>query len=150
MAPAEATAPADRLRLGSADLAVLARIVALWPAAAVLKRVLPLPRLARFFDAAPGNRSIDPARAARLIDGILRRAYRHRPGFCVERSLILFRLLRRAGQPVRLCFGVRRHGGGITGHAWVARLGDDTPIAERGDPRAHYATTYVYPAREAG
>lgn len=149
------------LSLRARDLPVLARIAVLWPAAAVLKRSVPVPRLAGLFGAAPrlgpgrgGPRrggAVPPWRLARLIDGVLRRAYRHRPGYCVERSLLLFHLLRRGGHPARLCFGVvRAPEGRLAGHAWVTLDGE--PVAEPVDPRTLYATTYASPedARRAG
>ena len=144
------TDEATPLRLRARDLPTLARIVALWPVAAVLKRSSPLPRLAETFDAAPRGGdtpggAVDPQRAARLVDGALRRAYRHRPGFCVERSLLLFHLLRRGGHPAHLCFGVAPDDGRLAGHAWVEI--DGAPVAERVDPQARYRPTYVYPER---
>ena len=158
MSPAEAAAP---LRLGLRDAAPLARIAALWPVAAVSKRSLALPALARRFDAAPppadragrggahAGGTVPPWRLARLIDGLLRRAYRSCPGYCVERSLLLFHLLRRDGRPARLCFGVEATaGGGLAGHAWVELDGE--PVAERRDPRERYRTTYAYPEGGVG
>ena len=151
MAPAEPTDEAAPLRLSARDVPTLARIAALWPVAAVSKRSLPLPDLARRFDAAPssgraGWGGAPPWRLARLIDGVLRRAYASRPGYCVERSLLLFHLLRRGGRPARLCFGVAPEEGRLAGHAWVEL--DGAPVAEPTDPRERYRTTYAYPTVE--
>ncbi len=140
MTPTEAAAP---LRLGVRDVPTLARIAVLWPAAAGLKRSLSLPRLARSFDTSARGGAVAPWRAARLIDGALRRAYRRSPGYCVERSLLLFHLLRRGGHPVRLCFGVMPEDGRLAGHAWVELAGE--PVAEAADPRDRFRTTYAYP-----
>lgn len=146
--PESTTAGAGPIRLGLRDLPVLARIAVLWPAAAVLKRRLPVDRLAHLFESPPRGRALAPLRLARLVDGPLRRAYRRSPGYCVERSLLLFHLLRRAGEPARLHFGVApKPGGGLAGHAWVALRGE--PVAEPRDPRLHYRTTYAYPAEPA-
>jgi hypothetical protein len=121
----------------------VARLALLWPAASVLKRTASLARLGRFFDAAPAGRPIEPTHAAWLIDGLLRRSYRQTPGYCMERSLLLFHLLRRSGHDVALCFGVHRRGDDLRGHAWVTL--DGLPVAEAADPRTVYTVTYTYP-----
>jgi transglutaminase superfamily protein len=40
-------------------------------------------------------------------------------GYCLARSLLLFWLLRRNGQVVNLCVGIRKEHAVLHGHAWV-------------------------------
>lgn len=139
------TDPVATQRTVVRDLLTLARIALLWPAAAVLKRALPLPRLVGLFDAQDRGSTLSPDRAAHLIDKLLHRAYRGGPGYCVERSLLLFHLLRRAGLPARLCFGLGRGpSGAFQGHAWVTL--DGNAVAERPDVYLRFKVTYAYPS----
>lgn len=69
-----------------------------------------------------------------------------RPG-CLVRGLTLFLLLRRAGVPVSLCFGIPRRDGAWTteaGHCWLEREGE--PWAERKDPRPSFHALQRLPA----
>lgn len=56
----------------------------------------------------------------------------HLPGpwhlSCLNRSVVLYHLLRVAGRPVELCIGVRRVSGRISAHAWLVL--DDAPYLE--------------------
>ena len=54
------------------------------------------------------HRLPDPARMVRLTDRLLRRRIGPLQPNCLERSLLLYRELRRAGEPVDFCLGVRR------------------------------------------
>ena len=131
-----------RVRLG--DTPTIVRVIALWPFAALLKHVAGPPRLARFFQSTPRATTTDPTRAAWIVDGVMRRAYRQRPGYCLERSLVLFHLLTRYGLSAQLCLGIRKgRSNGLSGHAWVEV--DSHPVAEPRDPRTIYATTFAYP-----
>jgi Transglutaminase-like superfamily/Coenzyme PQQ synthesis protein D (PqqD) len=91
----------------------------------VLKHVLPLPTLVRLMARpAEGSRSAD---AEEQIVKWARRVYRLRkPGTCLERSLLAYRYLSRAGAAPRLVLGMEREERGLLGHAWV--LLDDTPL----------------------
>jgi hypothetical protein len=97
----------------------------------VLKRVVPLPALARFlWTYSPGHqpqpeREQNIARVARWIYG--RRPASGR-GHCLERGLLLYRLLSRTHSGVQLVVGMRRMSGGWRGHAWV--LVDHQPFDE--------------------
>ena len=108
----------------------------------VFKRSAPLPSLVRRV-ASPRARpvAVDVDRAVRIVGGALRRAYRH--DYCLPRSLVLYRVLARAGRQPRLRIGVRRDGGGLGGHAWVTL--DGHPLAEAADPAAAFATTFQFP-----
>ena len=71
---------------------------------------------------------IDDSALARWVSRILA----HLPGpwhlSCLNRSVVLYRLLRAAGRPVELCIGVRRVTGRISAHAWLVL--DGAPYLE--------------------
>ena len=63
---------------------------------------------------------------------------------CLRRSLLLYRFLRRAGLPARLCIGVRRENDALQGHAWIEIEGrhfNDT-LAD-----VPYTVTFSFPDR---
>jgi hypothetical protein len=69
-------------------------------------------------------------RRARAVIGIrwaLRLLPRGADGPCLLRSLAVYAALRRQGWPVEFVSGVRRHAGGVTGHAWVELDGQVLP-----------------------
>ncbi len=101
------------------------------------------------------SRLPDPERIVRLTDRLLRRRIGPLQPNCLERSLLLYRELRRAGEPVDFCLGVRlrrpgqddRHPGqgDLYGHAWLAVAGE--PVFETSPHVAEvYRETYRYPA----
>lgn len=59
---------------------------------------------------------------------------------CLPRSLVLCRMLRRAGYPAEVCLGVHRQGGAIEAHAWVQSaghvVGDAADVAQKFTPLA--------------
>jgi len=89
-------------------------------------------------DAASAATVPDPA-AAEQIARAVDRAAGFLPGFlrpsCLPRSLTLWWLLRRAGQPAELRIGVRRAADRLEAHAWVERegrvLGDLPDVGQR-------------------
>lgn len=116
------------------ELPLLGRAAALALVAPLLVR-LPLPVLGRLLEP---RRAVppDPARweqVPRLVD-VAVRALRPavRPG-CLTRGVTAYRLLRRAGLPVSLAFGVGDIDGRTEAHCWLVRDGE--PFAERTDPR---------------
>lgn len=104
----------------------------------VLSRVVPLPALVRLMvprDAAgAGARDAERERRivalTRLVYTPLVRADRG----CLQRSLVAYRYLARAGAAPRLVVGMRRGEGAVEGHAWVTVDGD-----VRGDSPARVA-----------
>jgi len=86
-----------------------------------LKRGLSAERLVRLMYHRAG-RSTANADTARIIH-LAAWAARIRPlpgrGNCLERSLLAYRYLGRAGAQPRLAMGVRRVGGHVDGHAWI-------------------------------
>jgi hypothetical protein len=111
--------------------------VALYAAACLAlgaaKRLVPLPMLVRMLwrDAA-GTR--DPAREAREVAVALTasRWTGVRGRDCLQRSLLLYHLLSRAGADPVLVVGFRKRDDGIEGHAWVRVDGRAVADAEAG------------------
>jgi hypothetical protein len=65
-------------------------------------------------------------------------------GRCVQRSLIVYRLLNAYGIPARLCFGINRQDQQLDGHAWVEKLSEPRrAFAESSDPYEHYLPVYT-------
>lgn len=97
----------------------LARLLATFSALGVLKHVVSLPTLVRWASQAPGGRD---ARAADDIasDVIRAGAFGGWPDRdCLQRSLLLYRELARAGWRPELVVGFERGSAGLLGHAWV-------------------------------
>jgi len=67
-------------------------------------------------------------------------------GRCLQRSLILYRLLNGYGLPARLYLGLSQIRPETDGHAWVTRLGEGgKAFAETPDPRERFIPIYVSP-----
>jgi hypothetical protein len=114
-----------------ADGAVVLRAAMWMVVLRVVKFVVPLPRLARFMQAAPRSGVRDLARERRitqLVDRVANSLRLADQGNCLERSLVLYRLLGRLGAGPQLIIGVTRSGGAVAGHAWVSV--DGRPIGE--------------------
>ncbi len=105
------------------------------------------------------SRVPEPERMVRLTDRLLRRRIGPLRPNCLERSLLLYRELRRAGEPVEFCLGVRRRRpgereervgqGDLHGHAWLAVGGE--PVYEVSpNVAAVYRETYRHPGPGAG
>jgi hypothetical protein len=130
----------------SPDEATLALRMAAWtPVLPVLKRVLPLPRLVGLM--APRGRSLErDLRREERIAAIARRLYRTRPithrDNCLERSLVAYRFLSRAGAEPMLVVGFRREVKDIHGHVWVTV--DDVPVHDAPAELAAYETVTAF------
>ena len=108
--------------------AAVGRLLPRFLAFGILKRVVPLPTLARWAWRGPR-----PARAAdltRIASVVLRTgAVAGVPDRdCLQRSLLLYGELSAAGLEPVLTVGLRREDGRLTGHAWVSVNG--TVVAE--------------------
>ena len=57
---------------------------------------------------------------------------------CLEKSLMLWSLLRQQGTASSVRIGARKDGGKLEAHAWVER--DGVALNEPGDAHRHYAT----------
>ena len=101
----------------------------------VLKWVLPLPRLARFMWTPATRPQRDPARERQIVtlsEALSGPHGGHLLDNCLERSLVSYRFLSRAGAAPELVFGIARDGEPRRGHAWVMLDGNpvhDTPVS---------------------
>lgn len=120
------------------------QILLLATLARLLQRFFVLPRLVPLFDAAPRRTATasEIERLCALTHALLHRIFRQ--AYCLPQSLVLFHLLRRRGQAVRLHCGVMKQQGQPSGHAWITLGGH--PLAEQTDPALVYKTFYHYPA----
>jgi Transglutaminase-like superfamily len=129
--------PVDVLR--RPRLLLLGCRMAAWSLAVpILKHALPLPALVRLAWSRPrGVRR--PARdreIAQLTWWTSRVQPRRFPDNCLERSLVAYRFLARAGARPRLVTGVGRTGAEIVGHVWVTV--DDEPVHDGVDSLRAY------------
>jgi hypothetical protein len=111
----------------------LALRMAFWaPLLPVLKRTVPLPRLVRMLSRSPSSPDRQPERERRIarIGRLLYRSRTVRVRYnCLERSLVLYRFLGRAGANPELVVGVRKdEADAVRGHVWV--LLDEAPLYE--------------------
>jgi hypothetical protein len=119
----------ERFSLG--DLSVVMRAAIWMIGLRGAKYLVPLPRLARFMQATPAPGVRQPGRERRvtqLVDRVANSLRLADQGNCLERSLVLYRLLGRIGAGPQLIIGVTRTGGAVAGHAWVSV--DDRPVGE--------------------
>ena len=117
-------------RLPASDVPLLMRMTGWALLLPLLKRLLPLPALVRFACVPPGRAARDRDRE-RHVAALVRRLYGSplvRDENCLERSLLLYRLLGRLNASPDLVTGVRRDEDGVVGHAWVAVDGE--PVGE--------------------
>jgi hypothetical protein len=98
----------------------IGRLLPVYVAYAVLKRVVPLPQLARMaWKTRVAER--DPEAERRVIAAVTRlRQWFGRDADCLQASLVLYRELSRLGAAPVLAVGFRGHVGGVEGHAWVS------------------------------
>jgi transglutaminase superfamily protein len=105
-----------------ADAWLLARMTAWAPSLPVLKRVLPLPRLVALMAKEPRRPLRDPELERRIVR-MARLVYRGRTGTfrdnCLERSLVTYRFLGRAGADPELVVAMSKGDQGVHGHVWV-------------------------------
>jgi hypothetical protein len=102
------------------NILALGRLLPAYVLFAFLKHVIPLRRLARWAWCPPaGPRDREAER--RLVADVLRLS--NLIGLsdrdCLQRSLLLYRLLSRAGADPNLSIGFRQMNGRLLGHAWV-------------------------------
>jgi hypothetical protein len=107
-----------------------ARLAPIFLALRLAKRLVPIERLARWSWRDSRSPVRDQTAEQRVISSVVRLgALAGRPERdCIERSLLLYRELSRAGADPRLVVGFRSEGGHVKGHAWVEA--DGVAIAE--------------------
>lgn len=113
-----------RLRTGWS----IGRLLPMYAAYAVLKRVVPLNHLAKRAWQQPGV-ARDRAAERHVIAAVGRlRQWIGRDADCLQSSLVLYRELSRLGAEPVLAIGFRRQRHGLEGHAWVSV--DGHPLLE--------------------
>lgn len=127
----------------------------------VLIRFMPLPVLLEWLTPSEPSKRFcigkvpEPERIVAITDWLLGQPNESRRPSCMKRSLALYRQLRRGGQPVELCLGVRRDSANtaeptskamLHGHAWLAR-GDEVLYEGSSKVLTVYAETYRFPPR---
>ena len=112
---------------GLSNLALVARLLACGLSLTILKYVVPLPKLAAMMWAGDNGRCREPARDHRIAAlamwiGTAGRSLNR--GRCLERSLLIYRMLSELNADSRLVVGVMKKDGHLIGHAWVC-IGDE-------------------------
>ncbi len=111
----------------------------------IVKHFLPLQRIARWMWRAPDPR-FGPDRARRTIAAIIKvsrivRADRD----CVQRSLLMYRVLSRSGADPVLVVGFRRSESRVLGHAWILVAG--RPVIEPEGEQLGYSPAFAFGPR---
>ena len=88
-----------------------------------MKRTMPLPRLARLMGSTP-RRERDLALERRIVRSSGWIGRRQASTNCLERALLSYRFLSKAGSDPRLVVGMARGETGMIGHAWVTVDGE--------------------------
>jgi len=109
----------------------------------VLKKLLPLPVLARL--AWPRRRSRRPVAVETVLTTVLRLWPVRSRQNCLERSLLLYRYLSWAGAEPMLATGLRREGERLHGHAWVSVAG--RPVGDSIDEVSTYTPLVAFGPR---
>lgn len=111
----------------------------------VLKKLLPLPALARL--AWARRRARRPVALETVLTAALRlRPVRSRQN-CLERSLLLYRYLSWAGAEPTLATGLRSDGERLHGHAWVSVAG--APVGDSAEEVSTYTPVVAFGPRGA-
>jgi hypothetical protein len=144
-----------RLRRHFADLAgfftspshawLLIRMIGWWAALPVLKRVLPLPKLVQLMRSERTLVARDPDQEARVA-ALAHWIFKSRPADsrhnCLERALVSYRFLGRAGAAPTLLIGVARPDQRPLGHAWV--VVDGRPVHDSPDSVGAFEPILVF------
>ena len=118
-----------------ADLLLVARMFVWMLLVPVLKRLVPLPAVARLMWVDRPTGMAHRERQQRIVRGarlLLRTQSFGRDENCLDRSLILYRFLSREMLNPRLVLGVQGERQSVKGHAWVTV--DGTPVVEAAVP----------------
>jgi len=124
----------------------LTRVGPLYLAYGVVKHLVPIGTLARWSWRPARRASRNPAAERRLVTSVIRLSAVS--GFdrdCLQRSLVLYRGLSRAGADPTLLVGLRRTSRGFEGHAWVEA--DGVPVAEPMVREQGFETTCAFGRR---
>lgn len=116
----------------------------------VLKRALPLPTLVALVHRDARGEQRDPLgeqRVVSLSEWVFRSRPRSSRDNCLERALVTYRYLGRAGAEPTLVVGIARDEGerkGLAGHVWVTV--DGTPVHDDAERVAHFAAVVAFSA----
>lgn len=89
----------------------------------------------------PGRRISDAEKVARFAGFVVN--FPTQWGKCLQRSLIVYRLLNSYGVPARLFIGVDKQNAAREGHVWVELAGARRAVGEPFDPRERYTPIFV-------
>jgi hypothetical protein len=133
-----------RLRTGL----VMGRLFPAYALFGVFKHFVPLRWLARWAWCPP-NRPRDREAERRMVESVLRLSQLAglRDRDCLQRSLLLYRVLSRAGADPRLMVGFLRRSDRIHGHAWVTV--DGHPVIESEPSLLHLSPALSFGSRGA-
>jgi hypothetical protein len=122
------------------DAWLLSRMLAWRSVLPLLKRRVPLARLAKLIARKPGAGIwADPAdRVPDYVARLYRPSVEGDQGVCLERSLLTYRFLSGAGADPHLVVGVLSGNGQVVGHAWV--VVDGAPLFESKATLGGYAS----------
>jgi hypothetical protein len=127
------------------DIWLLVRMLGWSAFLPVAKRLLPLPRLVAVTRPRSRRGSRDPALEARIAS-LAAWVFTNRPGRsrdnCLERALVTYRYLSRAGADPELVIGMAPDAGGVRGHAWVTVEG--TPIHDSPERLGRFESLVVF------
>jgi hypothetical protein len=121
----------QRINQRLVELFLAGRMMVWIAALPVLKRLVPLPRLASMMyvrSRSADRRAVDEMRICRMAAWLSRHLLLARRGVCLEQSLVAYRFLSANGSSAELIVGVGHDSGKVIAHAWVTL--DGRPISE--------------------
>jgi len=128
------------------DLALFVRIVGLSSFMRLALRVFNPLTIIKWLDRGrTSNNQLPIQKAAKFTDFVIRPGT---PSRCLKRSLVMFRLARRAGLPVTINFGLDKQIAPATelrGHSWIS-IGD-RQVVEPNDTHEKFKITYSYKSK---
>ena len=133
------------------DLGLLARMLGWSLVLPVLKRTLPLPRLVALVQSGTRLDRRDPSQE-RKLSALSEWVFRSRPrrsrDNCLDRALVTYRYLGRAGANPTMVVGVAKDEAssraGVIGHVWVTV--DGSPVHDDDERLAGFVTLAVFSA----
>ena len=117
------------VRCAAADPRLFARAVCWRLVLPVLKGTVPIGTLATWMDRSGARRPVNGRPRVESVERLLREGGRMViSANCLDRSLLIYRLISESGADAALVIGVRQADAVVTGHAWVEL--DGRPFAD--------------------